>query len=508
MLAACGGDASPSNAAPPSTKVLVALTLKVQGERLANLADTVSDSQTGEFRRFRTIKQVAEAYGAPASVIAADERVLSADGLQLRPDATHAALWGSVSAAQVKQYFGTTLIESQGTIEPASTPRIPHGIAGVTAVIGLDASVSNAAAVSNGSASPPCPAKIPSRGSISQLFGFDRAVAAGATGAGAQVDILAVHSFQPAVFENFNHCSRSSLGTSNISGSVVPDTPPTGGGPEVALDSLVLTLLAPSARVHVTQFDPSTPIAFPLMQIIAGGSTPNVLDITVTYCESRVTPAERSLTEWLLAAYAASGTTTAAASGDTGSSGCYPTTSPAVTYPASSAFVVAIGGASYAGKASAPTSLNVWNTPSSAGGGGGISGAIGAPPWQRASRREVPDISAYAVPGGVGSIPVCVSSQDCAWTAVGGTSLAATVMGAAGVLLEQQSAEHGAPLRWGNVAGAIWRRTQRSSAIRDIVSGSNSTFTSACCEARVGYDTASGWGLLDPDLLTRVVPAR
>jgi hypothetical protein len=45
------------------------------------------------------------------------------------------------------------------------------------------------------------------------------------------------------------------------------------------------------------------------------------------------------------------------------------------------------------------------------------------------------------------------------------------------------------------VAGAIWRRTEKSAAIPDIVDGSNSAFTTACCKAKAGYDIASGWGL-------------
>jgi subtilase family serine protease len=505
VLAGCGGG-TPSNAAPANTKVLVALALKVRDHGLAVLAGAAADAQDRGFRRFHTISQIAAAYGAPAAVIAADQKLLAADGLQLRLDATHAALWGSVTAAQAKRYFGTTLIESHGVIEPASTPQVPRGLTGVTGVVGLDASASSTPAVTGGSAMPPCPAQVPSRSAISKLFGFQDVIAAGATGAGTAIDILAVHTFQPAVFENFNRCSGTALNSSNISSGPVPDTPRTGGGPEIALDSLVLTLLAPSTRLHITQFDPSTPLAFPLMQTLDGSSTPNVLDITVTYCETKISPAERSLSEWLLSAFAATGTTTAAASGDTGSSGCYPTTSPSVTYPASSAFVAAIGGASYSDSASDPKSLTVWNTPGSAAGGGGVSAVVAAPPWQRANKRQVPDVSAYAVPGGVGSVPVCASSTDCIWSAVGGTSLAATVMGGAGVLLEQRAGERGRAVRWGNVAGAIWRRTEKTAAIPDIVDGSNSAFTTACCKAKAGYDIASGWGLLDPDSLTEVVP--
>jgi subtilase family serine protease len=243
------------------------------------------------------------------------------------------------------------------------------------------------------------------------------------------------------------------------------------------------------------------------MHMLASAGTPNLLDVTVNYCENRVTAAELALSEWLLAAFSVSGTTIAAAAGDKGSSGCYPTKGPAVTYPASSAFAVAIGGASYRGSAEAPDDLAVWSDIGSAGGGGGVSRAIKAPPWQGGGERRVPDISTYSVPGGVGSIPVCTGPTDCVWTAVGGTSLSATVLGATGAMLEQVSGIHGVARRWGDIAAALWRGREEPSAIIDIVDGSNQTFNGVCCRAKAGYDTASGWGLLVPDSLSRVVPA-
>jgi len=493
---------------PESTKVLVALPLEVSSNGLRVLAGATAELRARGFRRFRTIDEIAERFGASPAVIATDKEVLESDGLHLALDPTHAAFWGTVTAAQVKRYFGTTLIESSGTVQPTSSPKIPEGLHGVTGVVGLTASTSNPSPVTGGSATPACPAEIPSRASLANLFGFDKSIASGATGAGTDIDILAIHGFEPAVFGNFNRCTGSSLDASAITESVVPATPATGGGPEIALDTLVLALLAPGTHIHVAQFSPPTPLAFPLIETLEGRGTPNVLDITVTYCETQVTPADVALSEWLLAAFAATGTTTVVAAGDNGSSGCYPATDPAVTYPASSAFAVAIGGASYRGSPASPDDLRVWNHPNSFGGGGGVSRRVSAPPWQPAGNRAVPDVSVYSVPGGVGNIPVCATAKDCVWSAVGGTSLAATVMGATGVLLEDQFGANGQPLRLGNLAGAIWRRTKDTSAIVDIVEGSNTTFTQDCCDARVGYDTASGWGLLDPDSLHRVVPAR
>jgi hypothetical protein len=128
-----------------------------------------------------------------------------------------------------------------------------------------------------------------------------------------------------------------------------------------------------------------------------------------------------------------------------------------------------------------------------------VSTQVPAPPWQHRPKREEPDASAYAVPGGIGYIPVCVSASDCIWSAEGGTSAAATVLGAVGVLFSEQYGVDGQPDRWGNFAGAFWRFGRRATSIADITAGANTTFTSTCCSAEPGYDTASGWGLADAD---------
>jgi hypothetical protein len=474
-LDGCGSSA-PSNATPSSAKVLVALPLTVRSGALAQLADLVADTRNTKFRHFRTIPEIATTYGASVPNVAADERILAHDGLKLALDPTHGAFWGSVTAEEAKRYFGTTLIESGDTIGPSGTPHAPAGLLGVTGVVGLVGSTSLPPGLNGGTAAPECPTRIPSRTSLAELFGFDRVINDGANGAGTDIDIVAVHSFQPAVMENYDRCTGGSVGPSGIAQSVVADTPSTGGGPEVSLDTLVLALLAPRTHINVARFDPVMPLAFPLMHLLQLGPSPNVLDVTVTYCESQVSSSELALSEWLLSAFAASGTTTAVASGDRGSTACYPQAATSVTYQ-----------------------------PKAYGGGGGVSAVVPAPPWQGTGERKLPDLSTYTVPGGVGSIPVCASSSLCAWQEVGGTSLGATVMGATGVLLEQAVGKNKVVRRWGNVAAAVWRKTKGTKGIADIVHGSNKTFSSACCEAKPGYDIASGWGLLRPDYLPGIV---
>ena len=352
-----------------------------------------------------------------------------------------------------------------------------------------------------------CPTPIPTQSSLAALFGLSGIVDQGETGRGTDVDVVAIHDFEPAVFENYDHCTGAHLDTGRVSQITVPDTPATVGGPEVALDSLVLTLLAPDANLHIVHFDPSTSLVFPLMKLLGDGAPPNVLDLTFTYCESQLQPTELSLSEWLLSALAAGGTTTAAAAGDTGSSGCYPiTTNPTVTYPASSQYVTAIGGASYSGSPPAATGLTVWNTGGVAGGGGGTSDRVTAPPWQHTTMRQVPDLSAFSGSRESPGTSPCARRTTCASgsrSAV--SSLGTAVLGAAGALLAQRYGRAGRSARWGNLAERLWHAGANDKAVIDIAAGANTTFNGTCCRAKAGYDTASGWGLLWPDNLTNLV---
>jgi subtilase family serine protease len=483
----------------------VALPLQADAAGLERLANDAADPNAAQYRRFIGVPDIARRYGARAAVVSHDLRTLSADGIHLEADPTGAALWGTITAAQVQRHFGTRLVETSGIVEPAGTPRVPAGLTGITGVVGLTATATatSPAAGTFAPAAANCPPTIPTRASLARLFGFTNALANGTDGSGTSVDIVSTSAFEPGVLTAYDRCVHASLNADHITESQVPNAPPASGGDEVALDSLVLTLLAPRAHLKVIRFDRATPLAFPLLQLLSSpATTPNVLDITDVYCETQLGSTAVALSERVLAALAATGTTTVTAAGDSGSSGCYPPNrSPAVTYPASSAFAASVGGADYDGSAASPGDLRVWNEPGISGGGGGRSSTLSAPPWQPGPKRTVPDASAYAVPGGVGSIPVCTSSSHCEWTLVGGTSLAATVLGDTGLLLAQKHGTDSHPARWGNLAGLLWRRSVTAKAVRDITQGSNTTFDSACCHAKPGYDTASGWGLFNPDAL-------
>ncbi|HEV3087697.1 MAG TPA: S53 family peptidase [Candidatus Elarobacter sp.] len=218
---------------------------------------------------------------------------------------------------------------------------------------------------------------------------------------------------------------------------------------------------------------------------------------------------------------AAQGQTMFASSGDTGSSCALAPTNgapgsgpPFVSYPASSAWIVAVGGTtvvsnadgSYAGE-------SAWNA-----GGGGLSQFENAPSWQQTvppnstgaaatNLRAVPDMAmaadafsgAYMVYG-----PNIPGVGDCsAGCAIGGTSEASPLaMGAYSRMMSWTVNSLGYLPHWlyrnylQNQSAATTVNgpppTQTLGGFHDIVSGSNGAFT-----ALPGYDYTTGLGTFD-----------
>jgi kumamolisin len=242
-------------------------------------------------------------------------------------------------------------------------------------------------------------------------------------------------------------------------------------------------------------------------------------------CESIVQPytASRTLVERQLTATAALGITTVVAAGDTGSSACARgvpanelTSSdkkPQVSWPASSPWVLAVGGTNLTlGADNSIASTGAWNDTAyaapfqaTAGGGGGSSAFESRPWWQPAqsfassSKRMVPDVAAFAdeSPG----YPIVCSSgvQGCkgsgqSITFVGGTSAATPLVAGMIALWVQQAHGEGLP-KPGFVAPLLYNLAQhKPGAFIDVVQGTNSLFGGSCCPTRPGFDLATGWG--------------
>lgn len=516
-----------------SAKVPVALVLEVDTAAFDRAAAATSDPS--QPAAFLTLQDIASEYGAPDDTISAATTQLRDRGLDVQADPSGSVLWGTVDVADAEELFGvgfeTLPLDGGGQrIRPTGTPKVPEGVDGVRAVVGLSATLradgdeDGSTSTSSTSPLPACPGGQVTRAGLAGTYGVEQPVAQGRTGAGVTIAMVEIESFDSRVFQTYDACTAGALDQARVSQTSVEPAPPPTPGSEVALDTVAIGLLAPGAAQQITRFDPASSIVFPLLSIMTAagqGATPEILLSTVGFCEDARSDDEIALGERLLATFALSGTTTVVSSGDVGSSSCHPgSDDPAVQYPASSAWVTSIGGASFDGTAAAPTGLTVWNdTPGSDNaGGGGVSTKVARPAWQTGTnvdgdRRAVPDLAAFASPGGVGLVPTCDDSS-CDWQGLGGTSLAgAAVAGALALLLEPPADAGGATgsdtsaaLRVGHLAPLL--AGSAGQVATDVTDGDNQVFTDQCCAAAAGYDMASGWGLVDLTGLVGAAGAR
>ena len=486
-----------------SEEVLVAVALEVDEQALAGLAAS---------RDFRSLADVADRGGASPRTVGDAVEGMAHLGVTLTADATRSALWGKVDVSTAERVFEVDLVERESngvrSIHPDGDPRTPD-VPGVTGVIGLSRSWSVPEGSPDSPSTPasatPCPADAVTPSELAEKFG---ALAEPRGSAPVAVAVLSTERPLREASIAYDACTDGAPAP-EVTSDRVPLSPRADGGTEIALDLVAVGSLAPGVGVDVIQFDQETSVVFPLLHLLdrasRTGATPDVLALTVGYCERTVATDEVALAERLLAALAATGTTAIAATGDLGSSGCHPeSAAPAVQYPASSAWVTAVGGVSYDGAADSPGEPAVWNdTPDlDQAGGGGVSRRVARPAWQESldhdgSGRLVPDLAAYAEPSGMGALPVCTAA-GCTWQRLGGTSLAAAAL--AGLLAGEL--QRGGR-RLGALSPLLARAASAGSAPTvDVTEGNNHVFSTRCCRARRGFDTASGWGLFTPRLLS------
>jgi subtilase family serine protease len=324
---------------------------------------------------------------------------------------------------------------------------------------------------------------------------------------------------------------------------------------ESSLDAMVVSAVAPQlasfdlwVRPLADSSDDGDVGAFlqllgaPLEAAKTGASLPDVVSVSYGICEAKVAPftAARTLVERLLAAYAGLGITVVVASGDSGSSTCargIPTAkltaadrTPRVSWPASSPWVLSVGGTNltlHLDNSIAAT--GVWNDTSfptpfaaAAAGGGGQSLFSPRPWWQPAASfagagaRLVPDVSAFADPKPGYPIVCSAGVQGCGATrqpgptvaVVGGTSAATPLVAGMIALWIQKAREQGLP-RVGFVPPLLYALAAQSpAAFVDVTLGGNAIYKVPCCQARPGYDLASGLGSPRADRIANHLPAR
>lgn len=278
---------------------------------------------------------------------------------------------------------------------------------------------------------------------------------------------------------------------------------PYGGADEVALDQQALLAMAPAARQRIYFARNDSLEGYPDAVYAVGDDASDnaqdgyhltALSLSWGACEDALdTPSDpyyRTM-EQALAYAVATGVTVFAASGDAGAYDCYgqpgatAPAAPAVDYPASSRYVVGVGGTNLAQNTDGSWSESGWS-----GSGGGQSRLWNKPSWQAsvgstATTRMVPDISAVGDPASGFAAYLGPSG----WQRVGGTSLGAPVTAG---LLTQTLLANGYTYGVGDIHPALY--ASPAAAFRDVTSGSNPGSMSGGYAAGPGYDQVTGLG--------------
>ena len=554
-------------AASTSLKLPLQLGFIANQSGLQGAVKSASNPASSSYGKYPSLSTVASKYGASSSKRNGVVNAFKSDGVTATVDVTHLRASATVSVGKAQKMFGTkwkVYKTSTGAkvALPVDTPKLPSGIKGnVDTVAGMrvqisSGSSSSAAVVADGGT--PTRTGTPAFGCVPTMFpsalgstgglypnqiltayGIAPLQAAGLKGQGARVAILGEAPTPAADVNTFRSCFGAEGTALKIhdAGSIKPIL-------ESSLDAMTVSMVAPALAhfdlwVHpINDIDDFLQLlAEPLQATTNGTALPQVISVSYGECESVVQPstASRTLVERQLTATAALGITTVVAAGDSGSSACargVPASQltssdkkPQVDWPASSPWVLSVGGTNLTLNAdNTIATAGAWNDTSyaspftaTAGGGGGSSAFEARPWWQPAQsfatsgKRMVPDVSAFAdeSPG----YPIVCSSgvQGCKGSGqsiafVGGTSAAAPLVAGMIALWNQQAHNQGLP-RPGFVAPLLTTLAQHDpQAFTDVTLGTNALFGGSCCPTRTGYDLATGWGSPAANLVASLLP--
>ena len=562
---------------PTSTglKLGLQIGLDANNSGIQKAAKSASNPSSSSYGKYLSLSSLQSKYGATSSVRKGVVNAFKSQNVTATVDVTHLRVSATVSVGKAQKMFGTKWADyktSSGGIValPVNTPKLPKGIKGnVNTVAGMRLTVKGQ---SSSASNPPGPRRVvgahaaaatdggtPTRtGSVGSncvattypgvleqphglypnqiltAYGIAPLHAAGLMGQGVKLAIVGEAPTPSSDVTQFRNCfgaQGTSLDIHNGSG-IEPIL-------ESSLDAMTVSMVAPQLdhfdlRVHTLNEDADDGdvlgflkmLASPLQATTNGAPLPNVVSVSYGVCESTVSKysASRTLVTRLLAAEAALGITVVVAAGDSGSSACargVPASQltssekkPQVSWPASSGWVLAVGGTNLTlNPSNTIASTGPWNDTTypapftaTAGGGGGQSTFEDRPSWQPAQSfanstyRMVPDIAAFAdeSPG----YPIVCSSgvQGCPKSGgqtisfVGGTSAAAPLVAGMIALWDQQAKQQGLP-RPGFVPPLLYTIAKKNpGAFIDITVGGNALFGGSCCPARTGFDLATGIG--------------
>ena len=558
--------------APTGKKLTLQIGLIADQKGIATSARNTSNPASSSYGKYPSLSTLQKNWGASSSKRNGVVNAFKKYGVTATVDVTHLRVTATVSIKTAQKMFGTkwSQYESGGaTIAlPVNTPKLPSGISGnVDTIAGMRLTLSGnptaraAQAPAGGSPTrtgtpgPSClntddpgvafgrNGLLPNQ--ILTAYGISNLQGQGLLGQGSRVTIVGEAPTPTSDLNTFRSCfgfAGTPLTIAGVSG-VTPIL-------ESSLDAQVVSMVAPQLSSFTLRVQPLDEdeddgdvegflkmLASPLQATTNGAKLPHVISVSYGVCESTVKPytASRTLVERTLAAEAALGITVVVAAGDSGSSACsrgVPPSqltsadkAPATSWPATSPWVLAVGGTNLALNednsiaASEPWNDSVYPAPytASAGGGGGLSVITSRQAWQPQSssstKRMVPDVAAFADES-PGYIVVCSSGvQSCPpgpspnYTFVGGTSAAAPLVSGMIALWTQRASQLGLP-RPGFVPPLLYSLAASSpQAFLDVTQGTNAIFPGlSCCTAGPGYDLASGLGSPRADQVAALLP--
>ena len=528
--------------AAPAATVTVEVSLKPRDPAaLAAFAQDVSTPGSPRYHHYLPAGHLAEAFGPTAATLQATRAWLGSSGLSVGPtsaDGLTVPVTGTTS--QVESAFAVPLERArladgrtvrlatanpsvpatlvpvlQGVlglsdqavavphltrsvtpVTPAVTPVTP-AVTPVSSATRVPASTADSRAIANATGPQPCAiaAGIANGGArtaadLASTYGLSSLYAQGRIGAGQSVGLFELENYSPSDIATYQAC----YGTH----AAVLDTTVDGGATsapqgEAALDIEVVAGLAPESTIHVyTGPNDGVNGPYDTYRRMVVDDVVSVISTSWGQCEAllgqspSLSVAAQMAEQSLFQLAASQGQTVLAASGDAGSTDCYPvngSTGAAVDDPAAQPYVTGVGGTTLTGiSPGAPTEL-AWGaghggTSTSKAGGGGISSTF--------SGRQVPDVSASADPAH-GDI-IYWQGQ---WYTFGGTSMGSPLWAALVADIDQGCAK---PVGWLNpqISGA-------STAFNDVTVGDNLLLgldpaTTTAYAATVGYDMATGWG--------------
>ncbi|MGU7813833.1 protease pro-enzyme activation domain-containing protein [Burkholderia sp. AW49-1] len=520
-LAGCGGgdDASPAaataqagklsalqatgnavSAAPMSATapVHVALVLKLNDEAgLNRFLQQVRTPGSANFGAVLTSAQIAAQYAPTTGQVATVKDYLASKGFtNIRVAVNNLMVEADAPASVVSGVFQTTLVSvamADGTSTHINTApeTVPDAISGVVqGVLGLDTATrlhpnfvraSSAAAAPAANASPTIsavtvdhnPTQFPAIYSVGSTPGA----------VNTTVGIIAVGDVtQPvidlATFENNNQLPAVPVSVIHAGLSSTD----TSANVEWSLDSQTIVGMSGGLKqlnFYVARSFAWSDIALAINRAVSD-NTARVINMSIGGCENW---APTAAIDSLFQVAVAQGQTFSVSSGDSGSV-AYGCTGTSVQYPATSPYVVAVGGTtlytngngSYAGE-------TAWNDS-----GGGISGIEPIPSWQSNVPalkgrvfRGMPDIAFDADPNS-GEV-VLVGGQ---LEIVGGTSLSAPLFAATWARM----LSGGCATSLGFAAPTLYSAQATTPSIfRDITYGTNGAYS-----ASSGWDFVTGWG--------------